>query len=110
MRAVGGTCVDHPDGWIDDGVHRLACRGIGQTEDGDVAGIDGFRTTPWVPAFRRGKREQAEVGPAAQPFVDLQPGGALVAVDKNQGRAHARNTPVTERGNTSKEPQSSMGH
>jgi hypothetical protein len=46
-------------------------------------------------AFRRGKRDQLQIGPVAKPFVNLQPGGALVAVDENKGRAHARNTPVT---------------
>jgi hypothetical protein len=64
------------------------------TEDGDVAGVDGFCATPRIFAFRSGKREQSKVGPVAQPFVDLQPCGALVAVDENNGRAHAWNTPV----------------
>ncbi len=95
LCAVGGTCVDYLDGRINNGVHRLARGGIRQTEDGDVAGVDGLCATPRIFAFRSGKREQSKVGPVAQPFVDLQPGGALVAVDENNGRAHTWNTPVT---------------
>ncbi len=96
MRAVGGTCVDYSDVRIGDGVHRFARGGVGQTEDGDVAGVDGFGTALRILAFRGGKREQSDVGPVMQPFVDLQPSGALVAVDENKGKVHAGNTPVTE--------------
>jgi hypothetical protein len=99
---MGGTCVDDSDGWVNNGVHRLARGAIGQAEDRDVAGVDGFGATPGILALRRGKRDEFQIGPAAKPFVNLQPGGALVAVDENKGRAHARDTPVT--GNKWNEP------
>src|ERR1700739_3073986 len=93
--AVGGTCVDYSEGRINNGLHCLARGGIRQTENGDVAGVNGFCATRWIFALPSAKREQSKVGPVAQPFVDLQPGGALVAVDENNGRAHTWNTPVT---------------
>lgn len=69
--AVGRTCVDDSDGRINDGVYCLACGGIGQTENGDVAGVDGFCATAPVFALCGGKREQRDVGPIAQPFESL---------------------------------------
>ena len=50
------------------------------------------RFRPCVP-----RREASPVsdGVVRKSFVNLQPGGGLVAVNEYKGRAHARNTPVT---------------
>jgi hypothetical protein len=83
-----GTRIDHSHRGIDDGVDGFACGGIGQAKDGNVSGIDGFGAPQRMLALVGGKRQQPQVGAAAQALMDLQPGGALVAIDENKGSAH----------------------
>lgn len=88
MRRAG---VDHAHARVDDGRDRLARGRIGQAQDGDIAGVDGLGTALRVFAGVGGKRQQFQVlplDPAAQTLVDLQAGGALVAVDEDEGRGH----------------------
>lgn len=87
MRRAG---VDHPHLGVGDGRHRLARRFVGQAQDGDVGGIDGLGAAPRILAVGLGQGQQAQVGAAAQPFVDLQAGGALVAIDEYKRMRHVR--------------------
>ena len=88
LCTVRGACVDDANRRIDNRGHSLARGGIRQAEDGDVAGVDGFRASLQILALRGSKRDQSDIGPVTQPFVDEQPSGALVAVDENNRRAH----------------------
>ncbi|MCY1196742.1 hypothetical protein D9M72_80920 [compost metagenome] len=88
IRAMRRTGVDHADRRVDDGGRRLARGLVGQAQDGDVAGVDRLGAALRVLALRLGQRQQPQVGAAVQALMDLQAGGALVAVDENKGMGH----------------------
>ncbi|MNT24948.1 hypothetical protein D3C72_1604480 [compost metagenome] len=88
IRAVGGTGVDDPDLGIDDGSRRLPRRLIRQAQDRDIAGIDRLGAPLRVLAVGLGQRQQPQIAAPVEPFMDLQAGGALVAVDKYKGLGH----------------------
>ena len=85
VRAVGRAGVDHAHGGVVDGGDCFAGGSVGQAQDGDVAAVDGFGAAGGVLAVGLGQRQQLQVGAAVQALVDLQAGGALVAVNKNKG-------------------------
>ena len=87
-----GARVDHPDGGVDDHRHCFARSGVGQTENRDVARVERPRAMLRILALGGRQREPLQIGPAAQPLVNLQPRGALVAVDENKGSAHIGNS------------------
>ena len=53
-------------------------------------GVDGLGAARGVAALGRRQRQQAQVVAALEPFMDLQAGGALVAVDEYEGCVMAR--------------------
>ena len=85
VRAVRRAGVDHAHGGVDDGGGCFAGRGIGQAQDGDIAAVDGLGAAGGVLAFGLGQGQQLQIRAATQAFVDLQTGGALVAIDEDKG-------------------------
>ncbi len=88
MRRAG---VDHAGVGVADGSHQLLHRRVGQAEDGDVGGLGDLDPLGQILAIGHRQFEQFDVRPILQPFVDLEPGRAVLAVDENLGlvRAHA---------------------
>ena len=62
--------------------HRVARRGVGQAKDGDVARVEGDPAGGRVLAQVGRQRADAEF-PAAEPVLQVEAGGALVAVDED---------------------------
>ncbi len=63
----------------------VGAAGAGQAKDGDVGGLGDLGPLAQVLAVGHRQLEQLDVGPVLQPLVDLQPGGAVLAVDENLG-------------------------
>ena len=62
-------------------------------KDGDVAAVDRLGAAAGVLAVRFGQGQQLQIRAAAQAVVDLQAGGALVAINENEGWiGHARDS------------------
>ncbi|MNP51924.1 hypothetical protein D3C76_1462790 [compost metagenome] len=85
MRRTG---VDHPHVRVDDGRHCVTRGIVRQAQDRHVGAVDGLGAQLQVLALGRWQGQQAQVVAAVQAGVDLQAGGALIAVDKNQGLVH----------------------
>ncbi|MNL27759.1 hypothetical protein D3C87_1493680 [compost metagenome] len=81
--AMRRTGVDDAHRRVHHRRRRLARRLVRQAQDGHVTGVDGVGTALRILAFGLGQRQQAQVGTAVQTFMNLQAGGALVAVNKD---------------------------
>ncbi len=88
MGAVRRARIDHPNGGVFDGRYRVACGLVGQAENRDVAVVDGFGATLRILAMFRAEGEKPQIAALAQTLMDLQPGGALVAIDEYKGTCH----------------------
>lgn len=88
LVAVRGTGVDHPHVRVFDAGGGSAGGVVRQAENRDVAGVDRRGTALGVLALFGRQRDQREVSAALQPLVNLQAGGALVAVDENHWKGH----------------------
>ncbi|MCP1573168.1 hypothetical protein J2S30_001547 [Herbaspirillum rubrisubalbicans] len=87
---MGRAGIDDTDLGIFNQRHRFAGGGVGQAQQGDVGAVDGFGAAPRILALGWRQGQHAQVGATAQALVDLQTGGALVAVDEDEGKsAHA---------------------
>lgn len=85
MSAVRRTRIDYPNVGVYDARYSVACGLVGQAENRDVAGVDDFGATLRILAVFGAERDDPHIGPVAQTLMDLQSGGALVAVDEYEG-------------------------
>ncbi|MNP23424.1 hypothetical protein D3C76_1161340 [compost metagenome] len=88
--AVRRTGVDHPHLRVVDRCHGFTSGVVGQAQQGDVGAVDGLAAALRVFALGLGQGEQAQVAAALQAGMDLQAGGALVAVDEDNRSVHVR--------------------
>ena len=63
--------------------HRLARRGVGQAQERDVSGVEQPRALGVVLALSGSMRSTSTSSRSRELLVDLQPGGAFLAVDEN---------------------------
>ena len=85
---IGPMCrtgIDDPHLRMRNSGHGLARCRIGQTQDRDIAAVDGLRSPMRILAPPVGQGQQRNIGAPFQPAEDLQAGGALVAIDENSG-------------------------
>lgn len=82
--------VDHSHLGVVDSRHGLAGGVIGQAQQGDVGAVDGLAAALRVFALGLGQGQQAQVAAALQAGMDLQAGGALVAVDEDNWGMHGQ--------------------
>ena len=66
------------------GNQLLGCR-VGQAEHGDVGRLGDLGALAQVLAVGHRQLQQLDVRPVLEPVEDLQPGGAVLAVDENLG-------------------------
>jgi len=64
----------------------FAGSGIRQAQQGDVGAVDGLGAAGCILAFGGRQGQDAQVLAVAQALMDLQAGGALVAIDEDQGK------------------------
>jgi hypothetical protein len=67
---------------------------IWKTEDGDVAAIDRFSAKLRILPFCYWECENPDISSVAQAITNLQSCGALVTVDEDYGKVHARTCQV----------------
>lgn len=70
--------------------HGLTGGVVGQAQQGDVSAVDGLAAALRVFTLGFGEGEQAQVAAAVQACMDLQAGGALVAIDENNRGVHGQ--------------------
>ena len=82
---VRGAGVDHHGVGVTQRRHQLLGRRVGQAEHGDVGRAGDLGALGEVLAVGHRQLEQLDVRAVLQPVVDLQAGGAVLAVDENLG-------------------------
>jgi hypothetical protein len=80
-----GRGVDHHRVGVAERRHQLLGRRIGQAEHGDVGRLGDLGALAEILAVGHRQLEQLDVGAVLQPVVDLQAGGAVLAVDEDLG-------------------------
>ena len=83
--AVRGAGVDHHGVGVTQRRDQLLGRRVGQAEHGDVGGAGDLGALGEVLAVGHRQLEQLDVRAVLQPVMDLQAGGAVLAVDENLG-------------------------
>ena len=84
-HAIRRRGVDHDRVGIADGGHQFLGRRVGQAQHGDVGRLGDLGALAQVLAVGQRQFEQFDVRPVLEPVEDLQPGGAVLAVDENFG-------------------------
>ena len=84
-HAMRGAGVDHAGVGVTERGHQLLGRRVGQAEHGDVGRLGDLGALGEVLAVGHRQLEQLDVRPVLQPVVDLQAGGAVLAVDEDLG-------------------------
>lgn len=79
--AVGGGGVHHPGVLVFDERHRLHGGGVGQAQEHQIGRVQETFALGGVLALVRVNAQQLDVVPGSQALVDLQAGGALLAVN-----------------------------
>ncbi len=89
--ARGPVCragVDEAGARIGDEGDRLACRRVGQAQEGDVGGVQQARTLARILAQLGRGAQHLDIAALGEVLVDAKAGRAFLAVDENAG-AHA---------------------
>ena len=82
VRPVGDGGIDDPGLRVVDQRHRLARSVFGQAENGQIGTVQHLSPGRRVLAGFLGQAESFQVIPPLQPLLDLQAGGAFLAVDE----------------------------
>ena len=90
---MGGGGVNHTGVGVLDQAHRLHGGGVGQAEEHQIGLVDQPLSLCQVFPLVGIDGEQFNIVPLRQPLVDLQAGGALLAVDVDLGLIHAPGPP-----------------
>ena len=85
---VGGGCVNNPGIGIFDEAHRLRRGGVRQAEKYQIGLVDEPSALLQILAFILADAQQLDIVPAAQAFIDLQAGCALLTVDVDDRFSH----------------------